>query len=275
MVSTYFSYDNVARNLKLSLTRVAQQPDVARNAAYYKENIGKVKTVDEFLKNDRLYQYAMKAYGLEDMIYAKAFMKKVLESNPTDANSFANKLTDKRYRDFAAAFSFTSSDKAVAQSAHQTDDMIGLYTATVKQKVDAIDEDTAYYNAKIGSVKTVNDLLNDDRLRTYVFQAFGVDDSHWSRDTMPKVLSSDPSDPNNYVTTVLAPQLNDLNDKLTDAQANASDATSKIAGYTAQLSLPGADMADLRAKISAQNSRLTASNSAITSYNDAIATVGK
>ena len=275
MVSTYFSYDNVARNLKLSLTRVAQQPDVARNAAYYKENIGKVKTVDEFLKNDRLYQYAMKAYGLEDMIYAKAFMKKVLESNPTDANSFANKLTDKRYRDFAAAFSFTSSDKAVAQSVHQTDDMIGLYTATVKQKVDAIDEDTAYYNAKIGSVNNVNDLLNDDRLRTYVFQAFGVDESHWSRDTMQKVLSSDPSDPNNYVTTVLAPQLNDLNDKLTEAQANASDATSKIAGYTAQLSLPGADMADLRAKISAQNSRLTASNSAITSYNDAIATVGK
>ena len=275
MVSTYFSYDTVARNLKLSLTRVAQQPDVARNAAYYKENIGKVKTVDEFLKNDRLYQYAMKAYGLEDMIYAKAFMKKVLESNPTDANSFANKLTDKRYRDFAAAFSFTSPDKAVAQSAHQTDDMVGLYTATVKQKVDAIDEDTAYYNAKIGSVKTVNDLLNDDRLRTYVFQAFGVDESHWSRDTMQKVLSSDPSDPNNYVTTVLAPQLNDLNDKLTEAQANASDATSKIAGYTAQLSLPGADMADLRAKITAQNSRLAASNSAITSYNDGIATVGK
>jgi len=71
MVSTYFSYDTVACNLKLSLTRVAQQPDVARNAVYYKENIGKVKTVDEFLKNDRLYQYAMKAYGLEDMIYAK------------------------------------------------------------------------------------------------------------------------------------------------------------------------------------------------------------
>src|SRR6266702_236599 len=181
MVSTYLSYNSVVRNLKLSLTRVAQQPDVARNAAYYKENIGKVKTVDEFLKNDRLYQYAMKAYGLEDMIYAKAFMKKVLASDPTDANSFANKLTDKRYRDFAAAFSFTSSDTAVAQSANQTDDLVGLYTASVKQKVDAIDEDTGYYNATIGSVKSVNELLNDDRLRTYVFQAFGIDDSHWSR----------------------------------------------------------------------------------------------
>ena len=142
---------------------------MARNAAYYKENIGKVKTVDDFLKNDRLYQYAMKAYGLEDMVYAKAFMKKVLESDLSDANSFANKLTDKRYRDFAAAFSFKSTDAAVAQSSNQTDEMIGLYTATVNRQADAIDEDTAYYNAVIGSVKNVDELLNNDRLRTYVF----------------------------------------------------------------------------------------------------------
>jgi hypothetical protein len=43
-----------------------------------------VKSVDDLLKNDRLYQYAMKAHGLEDMTYAKAFMKKVLESDLSD-----------------------------------------------------------------------------------------------------------------------------------------------------------------------------------------------
>ena len=96
-----------------------------------------MKTVDDFMKNDRLYQYAMKAYGLEDMIYAKAFMKKVLQSDLSDPNSYANKLTDKRYREFAAAFSFGGSDAAVAQSANQTDEMIGLYTATVTRQVDA------------------------------------------------------------------------------------------------------------------------------------------
>ena len=121
---------------------MAQQTDVSRNAAYYKENIGKVKTVDDFLKNDRLYQYAMKAYGLEDMTYAKAFMKKVLQSDLSDPNSYANKLVDKRYREFAAAFSFGGSEAAIAQSANQTDEMIGLYTATVTRQVDAIDEDT-------------------------------------------------------------------------------------------------------------------------------------
>ena len=201
MVSTYLSYNSVIRNFRQTMTRVAQQPDVARNAAYYKDNIGKVKTVDDLLKDHRLYQYAMKAYGLEDMTYAKAFMKKVLESDLSDANSFANKLTDKRYREFAAAFSFHGTDTPVAQSADQTDEMVGLYTATVKRQVEAIDENSRYYNLTIAGVKTVDEFLNNDRLRTYVFQTLGIDESQWSRDTIQKVMSSDPSDPNSYVNT--------------------------------------------------------------------------
>jgi Protein of unknown function (DUF1217) len=275
MVSTYASYNSVVRNLQQSLTRVAQQPDVARSAAYYKENIGKVKTVDEFLKNDRLYQYAMKAYGLEDMIYAKAFMKKVLESDLLDANSFANKLTDKRFRDFAQAFSFTGPDTPAAQSSNQTDDMVGLYTAQVQSRVEAIDEDTRYYNAVIGSVKSVDELLNDDRLRTYVFSAFDIDDSNWSRDTIRKVLSSDPSDPNSYVNTAWAPKRDEINANLDQARADASDANSKIAQYMAQLSQPGADVTDLRAKITTQANRLAKSNADISSYQDSLAMIGQ
>ncbi len=268
MVSTYASYNSVVRNLQQSLTRVAQQADVTRSAAYYKENIGKIKTVDEFLKNDRLYQYAMKAYGLEDMIYAKAFMKKVLESNLLDANSFANKLTDKRFRDFASAFSFTGSDTPAAQSSNQTDEMIGLYTASVQKRVDAIDEDTNYYNIVIGRVKNVDELLNDDRLRTYVFEAFGIDDSNWSRDTIRKVLSSDPSDPNSYVNTVWGPQKDAINAKLGQAQAVAADANAKIAQYMSQLSQPGADVPGLRAKITTETNRLAQSRADISSYQD-------
>ena len=275
MVSTYASYNSVVRNLQQSLRRVAQQPEVARNAAYYKENIGKVKTVDEFLKNDRLYQYAMKAYGLQDMIYAKAFMRKVLDSNLLDANSFANKLTDKRFREFAAAFSFTNPDTPAAQSSNQTDDMIGLYTAQVQSRVEAIDEDTRYYNATIGGIKSVDELLNDDRLRTYIFSAFDIDDSNWSRDTIRNVLSSDPSDPNSYVNTVLAPQRDGINADLDQARAVASDANSKIAQYMAQLSQPGADVADLRAKITTEANRLAKSNADISSYEDSLSTISR
>ena len=275
MVSTYLSYNSVIRNFRQTMTRVAQQPDVARNAAYYKDNIGKVKTVDDLLKDHRLYQYAMKAYGLEDMTYAKAFMKKVLESDLSDANSFANKLTDKRYREFAAAFSFHGTDTPVAQSADQTDEMVGLYTATVKRQVEAIDEDSRYYNLTIAGVKTVDEFLNNDRLRTYVFQALGIDESQWSRDTIQKVMSSDPSDPNSYVNTAWVSRLGDIDDQIVQAQADLSDAATKISNYTAQLSQPGADVNDLRAKITLEKSRYQKSFGDIKSYNDAKTMIGR
>ena len=89
--------------------------------------------------------------------------------------------------------------------------MIGLYTAAMKSNVDAVAADTAYYNAKIGSVTNVDQLLNDDRLRNYVASAFGIDQSKWPRDTIKQVLSSDPSDPNSYVNVTFKSQLGGLN----------------------------------------------------------------
>ena len=275
MVSTYLAYNSVVRNLRQSMTRVGQQADVARNAAYYRDNIGKVKSVDDLLKNDRLYQYAMKAHGLEDMTYAKAFMKKVLESDLSDPNSYANKLVDKRYREFAAAFTFGGSETALAQSENQTDEMIGLYKATVTRQVDAIDEDTRYYNLMIGSVTNVDQLLNDDRLRTYVFAAFGIDDSQWSRDTIKGVLCSDPTDPNSYVNTAWVSRLDDLDHRLNQANADLVDASAKISNYMTQLAQPGADMDDLRAKITMEKARYSKSGADIVSYNDAISMIGR
>lgn len=274
MVSTYFGYDYITRNLKQSLTRVGQQPDVAREAAYYKANIGKVKTVDDFMKDYRLYHYAMKAYGLEDMAYAKAFMKKVLESDLNDAKSFVNKLVDKRYREFAAAFSFNGSATPVAQSETQTDETIGLYTATKKSQVDALASDSNYYSAQIGGISTADQLLNNDRLRNYVYSAFGIDESKWPPSTISQVLRSDPFDPNSYVNTTFASQLSGLNASLTQAQSDVSTAKSNIANYTAQLSQPGANVPQLQVQILVEKQHLETATKSVSSFNDQIATIG-
>lgn len=274
MVSTYFSYNYITRNLEQSLTRVEQQPDVAREAAYYKANIGKVKTVDNFMKDYRLYHYAMKAFGLEDMAYAKAFMKKVLESDLSDSKSFVNQLVDKRYREFAAAFSFTGGATPVAQSGDQTDEMIGLYTATRKSQVDALADDSNYYSAQIGSISSADELLNNDRLRNYVYSAFGIDESKWPRDTISQVLRSDPSDPNSYVNTTFASQLTGLNAALAQAQSDASTADSNITNYTAQLSQPGANVPQLQVQILVEKHHLETYKASISSFNDQIATIG-
>jgi hypothetical protein len=129
MISASLAFNIISGDMQKSLDRVASQATVKRDSQYYEENINKVKDVDDFLGNYKLYSYAMKAYGLEDMTYAKAFMKKVLESDLTDSTSFANKLSDTRYKDFAAAFNFGASTTD-AQTDSQQDDLIGLYTAS-------------------------------------------------------------------------------------------------------------------------------------------------
>lgn len=274
MVSTYFSYSYITRNLKQSLARVEQQTDVAREEAYYKANIGKVKTVDDFMKDYRLYHYAMKAYGLEDMAYAKAFMKKVLESDLSDPKSFVNKLVDKRYQEFAAAFSFNGGATPVAQSENQIDEMIDLYTATKKSQVDALADDSKYYSAEIGNISSADQLLNNDRLRNYVYSAYGIDESKWPRDTISQVLRSDPSDPNSYVNATFASQLTGLNAQLAQAKSDASAADLKITAYKAQLSQPGADVNQLNIQILVEKSHLESYTKSISSLGDQISTIG-
>ena len=132
MLSTYQGYLLYTREPGKALQRAAVQTVNARAEDYYRENIGKVETVDEFLDDHGLYSYAMKAYGLEEMTYAKAFMRKVLTSDLSDEDSFANTLSDTRYRDLADAFRFDTAGKVikntlVAQTTEQTSETLNRF----------------------------------------------------------------------------------------------------------------------------------------------------
>lgn len=213
MVSTYLSYDLINRDMKTSISRVAQQGLVERQTKYYKENIGNVKSVDEFLNNYQLYSYAMDAFGLGEMTYAKAFMKKVLESDLNDQNSFANKLTDERYREFAAAFNFTASTKTV-QTEAQLDKMIGLYDTSISDLNDSLAEETRYYKAIIGTVTNVDQLLQNDRTRAYIFQVFSIDEKTYTYAHIRGLMTSDIDDPDSYLNQKFGAAYNDAVEKL-------------------------------------------------------------
>lgn len=201
MSMTLVNLNLVQKDLSKSLKLIASDKTVARDTAYYQANIGKITNVKDFLANQRLYSYAMKAYGLEDMTYAKGFMKKVLESDLTDENSYANKLTDDRYRKFALAFNFKGAT-TVAQSQAQEDDVIGLYNQSITNEDNQVAEDTRYYKAMIGSVTKVEELLGNEKLRNYVLKNFGYDPDSYSYSHIRNILTSDTSDPNSYVNTI-------------------------------------------------------------------------
>jgi hypothetical protein len=104
--TTISSYQLVAADLPRALANTGAKPTVARETAYYLAHIQEVKSIDDLLGNQRLFAFAMKAFGLEDMTYAKAFMRKVLSEGVDSNEAFARKLNDQRYREFAEAFNF-------------------------------------------------------------------------------------------------------------------------------------------------------------------------
>lgn len=106
MTSTILGFQSISKDMTKALAQTASQTQVKRDSDYYLANIEKVKTIDQFLDNRRLFSYAMKAFGLEDMTYAKAFVKKALKEGVASDASFANKLVDTRLKEFVTAFNF-------------------------------------------------------------------------------------------------------------------------------------------------------------------------
>jgi hypothetical protein len=200
LISTYMNYQLITRDLNASLNRVQSQPMVQRETEYYLQNITKVTSIDEFLADTRLFNYAMKAHGLEEMAYAKAFMRKVLEEGLDDPNSFANKLTDKRYTEFAKSFNF-----------HKHGAQTTIYNAAQQGTVqnyllkDSLDNGpsepeelhakTAYYLKNIVLVRSIEDFLADDKIFEFAMRAHGFDEELPAKDLVRRMLEGGIDDP--------------------------------------------------------------------------------
>jgi hypothetical protein len=207
VVSTYLSYQLIMKDIDKSLDRVENQPMVDRETKYYLENIAKVKTIDEFVKNDRLFRYAMKAHGLEDMAYAKAFMVKALKEGVASPDSFANKLTDKRYAEFVKSFNFAAhGELATVYNKAQQGAVQNYLTQAAIAGVDptsaAVQAEVTYYLANIVKVKSVDDLMADPRQTQFALAGFGIDDTEENKDLARAVLEGGIRDPESLANTM-------------------------------------------------------------------------
>ncbi|MBX9682625.1 MAG: DUF1217 domain-containing protein [Hyphomicrobium sp.] len=106
MLTAALTYRNITRDLDRSLSTVATTPQVARETANYLEKIGKIKSVDDFMADKRVLRYAMTAFGLGDVAYATALVRRLLDGGVDSSDALANRFNDQRYRDFVSTFNF-------------------------------------------------------------------------------------------------------------------------------------------------------------------------
>jgi hypothetical protein len=178
MLSTVASYKLLTQNIDKSLARVRAAPDVNRETDYYMATIGKIKTIEDFLGNDRVFAYAMKAFGLKDMIYAKAFVKKVLTDGIDSANSFTNQLTDPRFKELATAFNFKSLGTTTTIFERTQKGVVDKYLQVqLEEQAGSSNEGVRlalYFRRKAPDITTAYSILGDSALYKVAQVALGL-----------------------------------------------------------------------------------------------------
>ncbi len=80
--------------------------ELKRDTDYFKENISKISTAEDLVKDRRLLTVALGAFGLQDDINNRYFIKKILDEGTTNTDALANRFADTRYSDLSKAFGF-------------------------------------------------------------------------------------------------------------------------------------------------------------------------
>jgi hypothetical protein len=178
VLTTLASYAIIIADLPRSLSTTAAKPQVARETEHYLAHIEDVKSLDDFLADDRVFAYAMKAYGLEDMVYAKALMRKVLSEGIDKSDSFANTLADPRYREFAEAFNFARYGETTTIFDRTRQGAVDRYIRqTLEEDAGQQNEGVRlalYFERKAAGIASAYSILADPALLKVVQTALGI-----------------------------------------------------------------------------------------------------
>lgn len=104
--SGYGGWAALARTRDRQMTALANSADVRRDEAYFRDKIGSVKTAADLVSDARLLRVSLTAFGLENDVGNRAFIRRILEDGTLKADALAHKLSDKRYLEFSKAFGF-------------------------------------------------------------------------------------------------------------------------------------------------------------------------
>ena len=80
--------------------------DLKRDEDYFRAKIGGVTSAEQLVNDRRLLKVALGAFGLDNDINNKFFIRKVLQDGTLTTGALANRLADKQYQKLSATFGF-------------------------------------------------------------------------------------------------------------------------------------------------------------------------
>ena len=187
-IGGYAGFAFLKRTMASQTAAFSAQASVKRDEAYFREKIGSINTAEELVKDQRLLRISLAAFGLEDDVPNKFFIRKVLEDGTLKTDALANKLTDKRYAKLANAFSFNLatprtklsdfSDRILKEyETKQFAVAVGKQNEDMRLALNAEQELPSIAASSASSVSKWYTVLGNGPLRTVFEKAFGLPSS--------------------------------------------------------------------------------------------------
>lgn len=110
----YVGWRFLDRTIEAQQAAFSQSEPVSRATDYFRENIGKVRNAADLVADRQLLSVALGAFGLDEDIDNRFFVRKILEDGTLNDDALANRLADNRYAEFSRAFGF--GDRAVPRT---------------------------------------------------------------------------------------------------------------------------------------------------------------
>ena len=83
-----------------------KSPEIQRDIDHFREAAGEVETLEDLMADRSLLRVVLGAYGLDEDLDKRAYVRKVIEEGTLANDAFANRIADSAYREMAEAVGF-------------------------------------------------------------------------------------------------------------------------------------------------------------------------
>ncbi|WP_439816582.1 DUF1217 domain-containing protein [Zavarzinia sp. CC-PAN008] len=177
-VSSLALYKQLIKSAPEQYAKFASSAQVTKGIEDFKSRLSRVETVDDFLNDRKLMDFAMQAFGLGGDATDLGFARRALKEDPAAEDSTVAKTGDSRLKALAEAFDFAKSGVAKLQSGEFVSELATRYTgakydAKLREQSPALQQALAF-RQQSGSMQTALDVLGSGSARNVVTAVLNV-----------------------------------------------------------------------------------------------------
>jgi hypothetical protein len=174
-VSALALFKQIRKNEVQYREQFRNRADVDKAIESFKKQAAKVESVDELVKDRKVLGVLLSAFGLDAEINNPGKLKAIFNSDPTDVNSFANRLKDPRFGQLAAFLDAPNKDLINLVTASKQQEVIDKFLNNEFQKdvgnQNPAVRDAFFFLGKVNGIENTLSILGDLPLRTIVTSA--------------------------------------------------------------------------------------------------------